>query len=77
MKGTTTTITTIMVNTVTIHRTPMITMATTMPRLAMGKHLGHPLVQSGRMTELDIRCDTGLPLAADGEWLGLASKVQV
>lgn len=48
-----------------------------LPRLAMGMHLGHPLVQSGRMTELDIRCDTGLPLAADGEWLGLASKVQV
>lgn len=48
-----------------------------LPRLALGTHLRHPLVHSGRFATLDIRCDAGIPLAADGEWLGLARQLQV
>ncbi len=48
-----------------------------LPRLAIGAHLGHPMVQTGRFTTLDIRCEAGVPLAADGEWLGLARQLQV
>lgn len=46
-------------------------------RLATGTHLGHPRVQSGRFTQLDILCDEGIPVAADGEWLGLARQLRV
>jgi diacylglycerol kinase (ATP) len=48
-----------------------------LPRLSTGGHLGHPLVQTGRLTALDIRCDGGIPLAVDGEWLGLARQLRV
>lgn len=48
-----------------------------LPRLALGTHLRHPMVHSGRFTTLDIRCDTAIPLAADGEWLGLARQLNV
>ncbi len=48
-----------------------------LPQLSTGGHLGHPLVQTGRLTALDIRCDGGIPLAVDGEWLGLARQLRV
>jgi len=48
-----------------------------LPRLAIGAHLGHPMVQTARFTTLDIRCEAGVPLAADGEWLGLARQLQI
>lgn len=48
-----------------------------LPRLALGKHLSHPMVLSGRFNTLDITCGAGVPLAADGEWLGLARQLQV
>ena len=48
-----------------------------LPRLTTGAHLRHPLVDAGRFTQLQLRCETGVPLAADGEWLGQARHVQV
>jgi diacylglycerol kinase (ATP) len=48
-----------------------------LPSLMRGTHLGHPLVQTGTFTSLDLQADTGLPLAADGEWLGLARQLHV
>ena len=48
-----------------------------LPRLALGAHLHHSMVQSGRFNTLDITCEAGLPLATDGEWLGLAKQLQV
>jgi diacylglycerol kinase family enzyme len=35
------------------------------------------MVQTAGFHTLDIRCDAGLPLATDGEWLGLARQLQV
>ena len=48
-----------------------------LPRLAVGRHLAHPMVQTAGFHTLDIRCDAGVPLATDGEWLGLARQLQV
>lgn len=48
-----------------------------LPQLALGTHLRHPQVDAGRFKQLQLRCETGVPLAADGEWLGQARHVQV
>lgn len=48
-----------------------------LPRLTNGTHLRHPLVGTGRFTQLQLRCEAGVPLAADGEWLGLARQLRV
>lgn len=48
-----------------------------LPRLALGTHLRHTMVSHGRFTTLDICCNDAIPLAADGEWLGLARQLQV
>jgi diacylglycerol kinase family enzyme len=48
-----------------------------LPQLALGTHLRHPMVDTGRFTQLQLRCENGVPLAADGEWLGQARQVQV
>ncbi len=48
-----------------------------LPQLMRGRHLDHPLVQTGRMRQLSLHSSAGLPLAADGEWLGLASQLRV
>ncbi|MFM8757370.1 MAG: diacylglycerol/lipid kinase family protein, partial [Limnohabitans sp.] len=48
-----------------------------LPRLMRGSHLGHPLVQTGTFTSLELHGEEGLPLAADGEWLGLARQLRV
>lgn len=48
-----------------------------LPRLMRGEHLQHPLVQSAAFEQLELQGQDGLPLAADGEWLGLARKLQV
>lgn len=48
-----------------------------LPRLLSGKHLGHPRIHTRAFETLLILARGDLPLAADGEWLGLARSVQV
>ena len=48
-----------------------------LPRFLRGSHLTQPGVQVGRFKQLGLHCPQGIPLAADGEWLGLARQVQV
>lgn len=48
-----------------------------LPRLVAGWHLSHPRVQTRPYRQLEIACTQGVPLAADGEYLGLASALQV
>lgn len=48
-----------------------------LPRLVMGWHLGHPMVQTRAYRSLDITCPAGVPLAADGEYLGVATALTV
>ncbi|MFM8866605.1 MAG: diacylglycerol/lipid kinase family protein [Limnohabitans sp.] len=48
-----------------------------LPRLMRGSHLGHALVKTGACASLELHCASGLPLAADGEWLGLAQQLRV
>jgi diacylglycerol kinase (ATP) len=48
-----------------------------LPRLLMGWHLSHPRVQTRPYRELDITCPSGVPLAADGEYLGEATALVV
>jgi diacylglycerol kinase (ATP) len=48
-----------------------------LPRLLAGKHLSHPRVQSHAFERLVIESHTPLPLAADGEPLPAAKRVQV
>jgi diacylglycerol kinase (ATP) len=48
-----------------------------LPRLLMGKHLGHKKVQTQPFRILHIEAKTPIPLAADGEYLGLAMQIKV
>ena len=48
-----------------------------LPRLLMGRHLGHPDIATLAYRQLDIRCAQGVPLAADGEYLGTAQSLSV
>ena len=48
-----------------------------LPRLLMGRHLGHPDIATHAYRQLDIRCAQGVPLAADGEYLGTAQSLSV
>ncbi|MEY3612312.1 MAG: Diacylglycerol kinase [Pseudomonadota bacterium] len=48
-----------------------------LPRLMMGWHLSHPRVQTRPYRRLDITCPSGVPLAADGEYLGEAMTLRV
>lgn len=48
-----------------------------LPRLLLGRHLGHPRVRHATFTTLRIEADAPLPLAADGEVLPEASVVEV
>lgn len=48
-----------------------------LPRLLTGTHRGHPQVLLQPYRRLCIDSPQDLPLAADGEWLGLASSVTV
>ena len=48
-----------------------------LPRLLTGHHLGHPEVQCRSFTRLCIEADVPLPLAADGEAMAAASRVEV
>lgn len=48
-----------------------------LPTLTRGAHLRHPWVQTGAFRELVLQGSDALPLAADGEWLGLARQLRV
>ena len=48
-----------------------------LPRLLMGWHLSHPRVDTRAFATLTLSCAPGVPLAADGEYLGLARQLTV
>lgn len=48
-----------------------------LPRLLIGQHLSHPCVSSWPYRQLEIACTQGVPLAADGEYLGQARQASV
>jgi len=48
-----------------------------LPRLLMGWHLSHPRIATNAYRQLDIACSQGVPLAADGEYLGVAQALSV
>jgi diacylglycerol kinase family enzyme len=48
-----------------------------LPRLLMGWHWGHHGIATQTFRQLDIRCAQGVPLAADGEYLGVAQLLSV
>ena len=48
-----------------------------LPRLLVGRHLGHPEVKCQAFTRLCIESEAALPLAADGETMAAASRIEV
>jgi diacylglycerol kinase (ATP) len=48
-----------------------------LPRLVTGHHLSHPRIHSWPYRQLDIACAQGVPLAADGEYMGEARQVSI
>lgn len=48
-----------------------------LPRLLTGTHLGHPRIRTQAFEAMTVLGRGDLPLAADGEWLGLARSFSV
>jgi diacylglycerol kinase family enzyme len=48
-----------------------------LPRLLIGKHLGHPRIQCHAFSNATLHCATLVPVAADGETLGFAHRIDV
>jgi diacylglycerol kinase (ATP) len=48
-----------------------------LPRLLIGKHLSHSKVRTQAFQAMTIASKTPIPLAADGEYLGLATQIKV
>lgn len=48
-----------------------------LPQLLLGRHLGDPRVHTWPYAQLDITCASGVPLAADGEYLGVTREVSI
>jgi diacylglycerol kinase family enzyme len=48
-----------------------------LPRLLMGRHLSHPRVSCWPYRQLEVGCTQGVPLAADGEYLGQARQASI
>ena len=48
-----------------------------LPRLLIGKHLGRPKVHTLAFSCLKIQSQTPIPIAADGEYLGLANEIKI
>ncbi len=48
-----------------------------MPDLLFGKHLNHPKVHTQPFQTLQIKSDTPIPLAADGEYLGTSQNIHI
>ena len=47
------------------------------PRLLIGNHLGRPKVHTLAFSCLKIQSQTPIPIAADGEYLGLANEIKI
>ena len=48
-----------------------------LPDLLFGKHLNHPKVHTQPFQTLQIKSDTTIPLAADGEYLGTSQNIHI
>jgi diacylglycerol kinase (ATP) len=48
-----------------------------LPRLLIGKHLGHSRIQCHAFSNATLHCATLVPVAADGETLGFANRIDV
>ena len=48
-----------------------------LPRLLIGKHLSHSKVRTQAFQNMTIAAQTPLPLAADGEYLGVSKHIKV
>ncbi|MBL8382901.1 MAG: hypothetical protein JNM90_07510 [Burkholderiales bacterium] len=48
-----------------------------LPRLMAGRHLGDARVETRDFARLDLTCDTPLPVAADGEYLGRVTGLRI
>jgi diacylglycerol kinase (ATP) len=48
-----------------------------LPRLLVGWHLGHPKIHTQAFEQMTVLGRGDLPVAADGEWLGLARSLTV
>ena len=48
-----------------------------LPDLLFGKHLNHPKVHTQPFQTLQIKSDTPIPLAADGEYLGTSQYIHI
>lgn len=48
-----------------------------LPRLLMGQHLDHPRIQCLPLTQATLTSSESVPVAADGEPLGMASHLQI
>ena len=48
-----------------------------LPRLMAGRHLGQAGVHTQPYRQLQLECPPGVPVAADGEYLGMASRLSV
>lgn len=48
-----------------------------LPRLLLGKHLSHPQVHTQPFQTMQITSTTAVPIAADGEYLGLSQHITV
>lgn len=48
-----------------------------LPRLLIGKHLSHPKVHTQPFQTMQIESSTPVPIAADGEYLGVSRKITV
>lgn len=48
-----------------------------LPRLLMGKHIGHPRIQTHPYTHMKIQTAVPVPLATDGEYIGVSAQIEV
>lgn len=48
-----------------------------LPRLLIGKHLSHPKVHTQPFQTMHINAATPVPIAADGEYVGLSQQIRV
>ena len=48
-----------------------------LPLLLAGRHLGHPRIRTLTYEQLQVTCETAMPLATDGEWAGKTRHVHV
>ncbi|HUF77934.1 MAG TPA: diacylglycerol kinase family protein [Thermoanaerobaculia bacterium] len=55
---------------VVIHAAPIARLSLLAPRVAIGAHLGHELVEHRRARSLEVRSDPPMPFNADGEPIG-------